>query len=112
MKREAQPPLFIEGQRALDHYAHALQQLEDLSAVTIRNYLSDLRQFMAWCECSWREEQDEQPFTPQAGCTTLAHPLPDPSANDPLAQALHGQSHTYEPESVLRLGSEDADHSI
>jgi integrase/recombinase XerD len=66
MKREAQPPLSVEGELALDHYAHALQQLEDLSAVTIRNYLSDLRQFMAWCECSWREEQDEQPFTPQA----------------------------------------------
>jgi integrase/recombinase XerC len=66
MKREAQPPLSIEGELALDRYARALQQLEDLSAVTIRNYLSDLRQFMAWCECSWREEQDEQPFTPQA----------------------------------------------
>lgn len=66
MKREAQPPLSMEGERALDHYVHALQQQEDLSAVTIRNYLSDLRQFMAWCEYSWREEQDEQPFTPQA----------------------------------------------
>jgi integrase/recombinase XerD len=66
MKREAQPILSIEGQRVLDHDAHTLQQMEDLSAVTIRNYLSDLRQFMAWCECSWREEQDEQPFTPQA----------------------------------------------
>jgi integrase/recombinase XerC len=66
MKREAHPPLSIEGEQALDRYAHALQQMEDLSAVTIRNYLSDLRQFIAWCECSWRDEQDEQPFTPQA----------------------------------------------
>lgn len=66
MKREAQPPLSIEGEQALDHYAHSLQQLEDLSAVTIRNYLSDLRQFMAWCECSWREEQDELPLNATA----------------------------------------------
>src|ERR1051326_2680907 len=71
MKREAQPILSIEGELALDHYAHALQQMEDLSAVTIRNYLSDLRQFIAWCECSWHEEQDEQLFTPQAVAAPL-----------------------------------------
>src|SRR6266446_528285 len=61
MRREAQPALSVEGQQALDQYASALEQVEDLTAVTIRNYLSDLRQFMAWCE-----EQDEQSFTPQA----------------------------------------------
>jgi len=66
MKREAQPALSVEGQQALDQYAYALQQVEDLSAVTTRNYLSDLRQFMAWCESCWHEEWDEQPFTPQA----------------------------------------------
>lgn len=66
MKREANPPLSVEGQQALDHYSYALKQVEDLSAVTIRNYLSDLRQFMAWCEGCWREEQDEQSFAPQA----------------------------------------------
>jgi site-specific recombinase XerD len=43
----------------------------DLSAVTIRNYLSDLRQFIAWCECSWREKEEERSFTPQA----IAPPL-------------------------------------
>ena len=46
MKRAAQPALSVEGQYALDHYAQALQRLEDLSAVTVRNYLSDLRQFI------------------------------------------------------------------
>ncbi len=66
MKREAQPALSVEGQQALDQYTCALQQVEDLSAVTIRNYLSDLRQFMAWCESGWSVEQDEQPFTPRA----------------------------------------------
>ncbi|SRR6266571_982064 len=71
MKRAAQPSLSVEGQWALEQYANVLRQMEDLSVVTIRNYLSDLRQFMAWCECCWREEQDEQPFTPQA----IAPPL-------------------------------------
>src|SRR5438270_4837275 len=66
MKREAQPTLSVEGQQALDHYAYALKQVEDLSVVTIRNYLIDVRQFMAWCENCWHEEQGEQPFTPQA----------------------------------------------
>lgn len=64
MKREAQPTLTVGGQQVLDQYASALKQ-EDLVAKTIRNYLSDLRQFMAWCERSWDDEQDDQPFTPQ-----------------------------------------------
>ena len=70
MKREAQPALSVEGQQALDQYASALQQ-EDLEAKSIRNYLSDLRQLMAWCERSWREEQDERSFTPQAIAPSL-----------------------------------------
>jgi integrase/recombinase XerD len=64
MKREAQPALTVEGQQALDQYVSALKQ-EDLSAKSIRNYLSDLHQFIAWSECSWRDEHDEQPFSPQ-----------------------------------------------
>lgn len=71
MKRGAQPPLSVEGRQALDRYASALRQVEDLSAVTIRNYLSDLRQFIAWCECSWCEIEEERSFTPQA----IAPPL-------------------------------------
>lgn len=59
MKRQAQPALSIGSQQALDQYASALKQ-EDLEAKSIRNYLSDLRQFMAWCECSWYDEQDKQ----------------------------------------------------
>lgn len=66
MKRGAQPALSAEGQQTLDDYAYALQQVEDLSAVTVRNYLSDLRQFMAWCECSWRETQEAASFRPRA----------------------------------------------
>ena len=48
MKREAQPSLSVEGLQFLGQYADALRQMEDLAAVTVRNYLSDLRQFMAW----------------------------------------------------------------
>ena len=34
-----------------------------MSPVTIRNYLSDLRQFIAWCEGSWQEGQNgDHPF--------------------------------------------------
>jgi integrase/recombinase XerD len=59
MKRQAQPALSVEGQQAL-------KQVEDLSAVTISNYLSELSQFMAWCERCWREVQDEQTIHLQA----------------------------------------------
>lgn len=71
MKRKAQPILSGSGQHALDQYRQVLQQLEDLSPVTTRNYLSDLRQFIAWCEDSWREGQEERHFTPQAVAPSL-----------------------------------------
>src|SRR2546421_3034610 len=66
MKRKAQPMLSEDGQLALGQYRQVLQHLEDLSPVTTRNYLSDLRQFIAWCECSWREIQEDRFFTPQS----------------------------------------------
>src|SRR3989440_8722072 len=71
MKRKAQPRLSQDGLHALDQYMQVLQQLEELSPVTIRNYLSDLRQFIAWCECSWDEEQEERFFAPQAVAPSL-----------------------------------------
>src|SRR5713101_7708202 len=66
MKRKAQPMLSEEGQHLLDQYTQVLQQFEDLSVVTIRNYLSDLRQFIAWCEYFWHDVQEDRTFTPQA----------------------------------------------
>lgn len=72
MRREAQPTLSVDGQQALDHYVYALRQVEDLSAVTIRNSLSDLHQFISWCEPSWHEVQEDCSFTPQA----VVAPLP------------------------------------
>jgi integrase/recombinase XerD len=66
MKRGAQPTLSVEGQQTLGQFADALRQVEDLSAVTVRNYITVLRQFIASCECSWREEWNEAPSPPQA----------------------------------------------
>lgn len=71
MKRNAQPEISEDGQQALDQYRQVLQQLEDLSPVTVRNYLSDLRQFIAWCECFWRSRQEEHNFTPQVVAPSL-----------------------------------------
>jgi integrase/recombinase XerC len=51
-KRAAQPPLSGGGQAALAQYAAALQEREDIRPVTLRNYLSDLRQFAAWYEAT------------------------------------------------------------
>ena len=59
------------GQQALEQYTQVLQHLEDISAVTIRNYLSDLRQFIAWCEDSWRDVQEGRSFIPQAVAPSL-----------------------------------------
>src|SRR6266536_2280467 len=39
MKRKAQPILSEDGQQALDQYRQVLQQIEDLSPITIREYL-------------------------------------------------------------------------
>ncbi len=45
---------------------------QDLSAATVRNYLSDLRQFAAFCESSWSEgEEAGEPFSPANVTTPL-----------------------------------------
>ena len=54
------------GQHTLRQYRQSLQQVEDLSPVTIRNYVSDLRQFIAWREAYWSEGQEERSFTLRA----------------------------------------------
>jgi len=71
MKRKEQPMLSEAGQHALDQYAQVLRHLEDLSVVTIRNYLSDLRQFIAWREYSWCDVQENRTFTSQAVAPSL-----------------------------------------
>ncbi|HLZ22361.1 MAG TPA: tyrosine-type recombinase/integrase [Ktedonobacterales bacterium] len=70
MKRPAQPTLSDAGEAALAPYVRHLYAEQDLSAATRRNYLSDLRQFAAWCELSWAEGQDElRSFAPTAVST-------------------------------------------
>src|SRR5437764_7016919 len=71
MRRGALPVVSAAGKVALDHYEQALRSSEeDLSAVTIRNYLSDVRQFAAWYEEHSQGGQEEtSPFTPTAVAT-------------------------------------------
>jgi integrase/recombinase XerD len=70
MKRAGHPPLSPAGQEALASYEHWLREREDLASASIRNYLSDLRHFIAWYETE-REAQVHDSFTPQ-GITTSA----------------------------------------
>ncbi len=70
MRRAGRPALSTLGQQVLDQYAQQLRTAEDLTAATIRNYLSDLHHFAAWYEsacCLGREE--ELAFRPE-GITT------------------------------------------
>jgi integrase/recombinase XerD len=70
MKRTAHPSLSLVGQKALASYECWLREREDLAAASIRNYLSDLRHFIAWYEME-REGRVPDSFTPQ-GITTPA----------------------------------------
>ena len=70
MKRTAQPTLSPPGEFVLSRYEQRLRIEEDLSAMTIRNYLSDLRQFAAWCESIWQSGREEAAcFIPEAVST-------------------------------------------
>ncbi len=50
MKRQANPSISATGETALAHYGHTLRSQEDLTLASVRNYLSDVRQFIAWYE--------------------------------------------------------------
>ena len=61
--RKANPNLSPSAQAALEAYQHHLREEVDLQPATVRNYLSDLQHFMAWCESLWSEGQDTRhPF--------------------------------------------------
>jgi integrase/recombinase XerD len=70
MKRKAHPPLSHAGLEALASYEHWLREREDLTSASIRNYLSDLRHFIAWYEAE-RKAEVHDCFTAQ-GITTPA----------------------------------------
>ncbi|KAB8139555.1 tyrosine-type recombinase/integrase, partial [Chloroflexia bacterium SDU3-3] len=59
MKRPSKPTLSAPGTTQLQAYATALASHADLSPVTVRNYLSDLQQFAAWCEATWAEHAEQ-----------------------------------------------------
>jgi integrase/recombinase XerD len=78
MKRQANPPLSSPGERALAQYERVLREQEDLTVVSVRNYLSDVRHFIAWYEQreagKRADGQDGSDFDPQAITTpTLTH---------------------------------------
>jgi integrase/recombinase XerC len=57
---------------ALAQYTAHLQDEVDVRPATLRNYLSDLRQFMAWCETTWSTGQEEtMPFSAVSITTPL-----------------------------------------
>jgi len=66
VKREARPALSSVGEQVLNQYEQHLRTEEDLTLVTIRNYLSDLRHFAVWCEAIWKQAREEEPpFRPE-----------------------------------------------
>lgn len=65
-KRAKRPALSGVGEQVLALYEQRLRIEEDLTDVTIRNYLSDLRHFAAWCESTWKQGREEDlSFTPE-----------------------------------------------
>jgi integrase/recombinase XerD len=64
------PKVSAAWQKELERYERYLREEQDLSGATVRNYLSDLRGFAAFCEASWSEgEEAGEPFSP-SGVTT------------------------------------------
>lgn len=65
-RRAKRPTLSATGELALAQYERRLHTEEDLSSATVRNYLSDLRHFAAWCESTWEQGREQgQAFTPE-----------------------------------------------
>jgi integrase/recombinase XerD len=70
MKRLASPVLSGSGESALGQYEYTLREQEDLASASVRNYLSDVRQFIAWYEMQAEEAERPDPtFTPQSIAT-------------------------------------------
>lgn len=70
MKRSAMPIVSAHAEQFLCVYEQKLRTQDDLAPVSIRNYLSDLRHFVAWYEQkSTGEQQECRTFTP-AGVVT------------------------------------------
>ena len=67
MKRSEKPRVSEAGEKEIERYGRYLREEQDLSAATVRNYLSDLRGFAVFCESSfaWAEgEESGESFSP------------------------------------------------
>jgi integrase/recombinase XerD len=72
MKRAANPHLSPSGKLVLAEYEQRLREREDLTPASIRNYLSDVRHFIAWYEQQREaQSQDDASFTPQTITTPI-----------------------------------------
>lgn len=130
MKRPANPSLSPHGEQALAQYEQTLREQEDLSPVSLRNYLSDVRHFMAWCEAREAEHasarrQERGGFDPQDVTTptitryrtslqTIQGQKPA-SINRSLISlkryfgwALHRHLITYDPSAAVKLVGQEA----
>ena len=130
MKRQANPQLSSTGELALAQYEQTLCKQEDLTPASVRNYLSDVRHFIAWyeqreAECA-THAQDGSSFHPQAITTptltryrtylqTVQRQKPV-SVNRSLISvkryfgwARQNQLNTYDPSAAVKLvAQEDA----
>lgn len=68
-KQVASPTISTAAQQLLTAYERYLTDVLDLRPATIRNYLSDVRLFMAWCEQAWQENDTEAIFSPEQVAT-------------------------------------------
>lgn len=121
MRRAKPTQLSPAGQQALAVYDTALRTRHDLAPKTILNYLSDLRQFAAWCEQVWHDGCEVPLLFGPATITTptlthyrsylqLVRHLRPASINRALitikhytAWALSHQFISYDPATVVKL---------
>jgi integrase/recombinase XerD len=68
-KQAAKPTISAEAEHLLARYECHLTDVLDLRPATIRNYVGDLRLFMAWCEQSWQDEESPPTFSPDRVAT-------------------------------------------
>ncbi len=71
-KRAAKPDLSGSAEGEVRRYETYLRDEQDLASDTVRNYLSDLRQFAAFCEVTWAEGEEETEAFGPANVTTPA----------------------------------------
>lgn len=72
MRRTGKPALSDIGQQELGRYAAYLRDDADMRPATLRNYLSDVQQFMAWCEATWAAGHETDVAFAPAAVTTPA----------------------------------------